>query len=301
MLISVVVITVIVAVVAVVATARFRKKRLQKRVRLEIVNQGNVRSRYQLRAEAPEGALMFRFMLGGDSLPEVGVAAAAAEVAQPSAPVASEQRPSTKASAKGGGARKKADQALTAGGAIAELLITLGTVLPSSVGAPLFQKASQLRQGQIKARRVEQMPGQVAWLKPSATPKAQDAVPPPAQGALPQQTQEPIPPIPAVAAERAVQADGHTWVQTPFVQPGETLAIGLFMKVATSDKSQHRLFNVLSCSVEQESAPVAVEEGSVQIGGGFWTRRFLPYLIIAATAIAILLLAFWLANTGGLA
>jgi hypothetical protein len=305
----IVVVTAIVAVVAVVVVARLRKKRLQKRFRLQAINQGNVRSRYELRAEDPESALTFRFMLGGNSLPELGPAKAGTGSVQPAAPTPAEPLPGKK----GGGVRKKAGQAVTASGAIAELLITLGTILPSSVGAPLFQKASQLRQGQIKASRVEQMPDRMTWLKPSAGQKAQDAVPRQAQDRAAQPpaaatASEAALPVPGrhragreQQAETAVQADGHIWVQTPFVQPGETLAIDLLIKAVTSDKSRHRLFRVFSCSVEQENGPLVVEECSVQIGGGFWTRRYLPYLIIAAAAIAILLLAFWLGSTGVLA
>jgi hypothetical protein len=300
MLVFIVVVTVVAAVVAAVLVARLRKKRLQKRFRLEVANQGNVRSRYQLRAEDPEKALSFRFVVGGNSLPQLDLPDSAAKVTHAGIPASAEALPagpppSTKdVPAKGGGARKKADKALTAAGAIAELLSTIGMILPSSMGAPLFQKASQLRQGQIRARRVEQLPDRMTWLKPGAAKQAQAqdvAAPSPAAA------QQPV----VSSAGRVIQADGLRWVQTPFIQPGETLAVDLLIKAMTSGKSQHRLFQVFSSSVEQENAPLVVEEGSVQIGGGFWTRRVLPYLLIAAAAITILLLAFWLANIGVLA
>ena len=300
MLVFIVVVTVIAAVVAVVLVARLRKKRLQKKFCLEVTNQGNVRSRYRLRAEDLEKALGFRFAVDGNSLPQLDLPESAARVAQPGVPASAEAvpvgpPPSTKdVSAKGGGTRKKADKALTAAGAIAELLSTIGMILPSSMGSPLFQKAGQLRQGQIKARRVEQLPDRMTWLKPGAAKQAQSqdvAAPSPVAAQQPAVS----------SAGRAIQADGLSWVQTPFIQPGETLAVDLFIKAMTSGKSQYRLFQVFSSSVEQENAPLVVEEGSVQIGGGFWTRRVLPYLLIAAAAITILLLAFWLTNIGVLA
>ena len=51
---------VLMAAVAMVVAARLRRLRLQSRVRLEVSNVGNVKSRYNLRAEDPQGLLQFQ-------------------------------------------------------------------------------------------------------------------------------------------------------------------------------------------------------------------------------------------------
>jgi hypothetical protein len=107
------------------------------------------------------------------------------------------------------------------------------------------------------------------------------------------------------------QADATPWVQTPVVLPGESLSIDLAIKATGSTRpprssgearrggqGQDRPFQVFSRSVEQEQGPAVVEEGVVQIRGGFWTHPFLPYAVILVSALALLAFAFWLASGG---
>ena len=89
-----------------------------------------------------------------------------------------------------------------------------------------------------------------------------------------------------------------TWVQTPFVEPGETLAVDLFIRPVKSRQDEFYPFKVLSRSVEQEEAPLVIEEGSVQIAGASRFRRYSPYLLILVIAVVILFFAFFLASAG---
>ena len=61
----------ILAVLAFFWAARIRKQRLEQKLRLEITNQGNVESHFQLRVEELTGQLEFRYTCAGSRLPEV--------------------------------------------------------------------------------------------------------------------------------------------------------------------------------------------------------------------------------------
>jgi hypothetical protein len=275
---------VVAAVVAVVVVGRVRKARLQARVRLELHNEGNVRSRYDLRAEEPEGVLRFEFSLGGDSLPLHGPVAAAPAPTKRQAERPSRDRPAPKS----GGARQKANAVIQTGGAVAGLLSMVGSLLPRSVGIPLQQKASEMRRVQAQASYAQQVPNQVAWLKSSAA----RAVP----GAPAAKPAEAAPP-----PEPSTSGPEFTWAQTPYVPPGESLAVELLVRSALPAHNQEYAYQVLSRSADQAAAALVAAEGRVRIRGGFWARRFLPYLLIGATTVVLLLLVYWLASSGVLA
>jgi hypothetical protein len=283
---------VVAAAVALFVIARVRRARLQKMVRLEIANEGNVPSCYDLRAEDPQGGLQFQFALDGENLPvhgsPGGESARARRAAQESGqPAPSRPKPRT------GGIQRKAGQAMQTGGVVASLLTALGALLPRSIGAPLLQKASEIRRVQAKASYAQQVPTQMAWIKSSA----QRAVPaagsrPPVAGG-----QQPAP---------VASGDGYAWARTPIVQPGEILAAELLIRslassTAATDRNQQYAYRVVSRSAEQEGAPLVVQEGSIRIRGGFWARRFLPSALVVVMTIALLLLVYWLANSGALA
>lgn len=278
---------VIITGMAMVVVARWQKRRLQRRLGLKINNLGNVRSRYELRADDPHGDLKFQFTLRGDSLPQrqvpetvsldeasseaafapAGAGAKAGDVAPSGSPASLE------------GVRRAAGWATGAGNAVANLLSTVGQLLPRSVGAPLLRVAGQLRRGGSTVRRAERLPGQMARLKPSTPSRA--------------------------ATERQAPSATHTilctWVRTPFVEPGETLTVDLLISPVSSRPDQSFSFTVFSSSVEQGDAPPEIQEGYIQIEKASWVRRYGPFLVILATAIAILVLAFWLVSTGALA
>jgi hypothetical protein len=276
MLVAVVVGIVVVTAIALVIVARLRKKRLQRELLLEISNQGNVESRYELRAEDPNGALEFQFSAGGQRLPG-SEASQVATTEEAGRPVSS---PGPGAAA---GARQTADRAIGLSGTIANALSSLSLILPGSSGSQLGRMATRMRSTQMKAGRVQRLPDRATAAARSVTPSAK-----------------------ASAAQQSSTASGETpgWVQTPYLKPGEALAVALrvsFARSAAYGQSQQWPFRVISRSAELQEAVPVVEESSVQMAGGFWTLRYLPYLVILAAAVALLLLAFWLAYTGVLA
>jgi hypothetical protein len=277
----IVIVIALVAIVAIIAVARFQRKKLQKRFSVEIVNQGNVQSRYELRAEDPADSLCFEFALHGESLPQRQV------FTSTSVATVTERVPATNPSppARPGGIGTATSKALGIGGLVASLFTTLGYLLPGSAGRYLLTTASELRMGQVQVSRARQATDQVSSLKRTAS-------------RVPQAAASPGIPSAPRAASPVVQSAAVPWVQTPFVQPGETLAVDLIIRANRAGRGRPYPFSVISRSIEQENTPLVVTEGSTPLGGGFWTRRFMPYTVIFAAAIALVGVAFWLANAG---
>lgn len=265
-----IVLVIVAAVVAMVVVALLQKQSLQRKLRVEITNQGNVRSRYELRGEDPQGALDLEFALDDDPLP----ASDLVEVAR--APEAGKPPksdswilPPDSDKLKGG-----AEAAMTTSGEAAEALGSLGMLLPRSVRTPLLQAASGLRRGRSTATQAQRLSKRAGKLKtPEARAKA------------------------APGAQRA-QVDVQVWVQTPYVQPGESLTVDLLVSLVQAAATPDYAFRVLSRSVEQGEAPPVVEEGNVEIKRLSLFRRLLPYAFIIIITAGILAFAAWLASTG---
>lgn len=288
MLMWIVIVVIAVAVVAVIVVAWWQRKNLRKVLRLEIRNLGNVPSRYELKAEDPHGALVFQFALDGDALPPRTVSATSVPVQVP----AQERAPAATGPSDVQQVQQKARQAMGFSGAIADLLGSLGMMLPRSIGAPLSQAASQLRRGESRVQQVQRAPGRlkgqvgrVTRVKPVSTQKS---------------TARPAPaPAARQAAPAAVQLTTvEPWVETPAIEPGRSLKLELLVKPARPRSSQVYSFAVVSRSVELEDAPEITEEWSGQITGLSGFRRYHPYFLIVAMAVFMILLAFWLANLG---
>jgi hypothetical protein len=279
---------VVITGVLLIIVARERRKHLRKRVRLEIANQGNVQSRYQLRAEDPDGDLEFQFTLDGDQLPEQIVFGASGQRAEAPAsavvgmPISAKGTPQPVKQS--GGAQEKVKKASAAGGVVAEMLTSLGSILPSSLGAPLMRMSSQLRRGQAQASRAQQVSARVGSPQVGSPTAAAQR---PAEAVQPTASAHP--------------AGSYTWVETPLVPPGGRLNLDLIVKSAPPRDDQLRSFRVVSRSLEQRDAPQVVEEGSLPIKGGFWVQRLLPELAILTISLVILIVVFWLASATMLA
>jgi hypothetical protein len=222
-----VLVVLVLAIIAVVAVARLQRRGLRRRLLLEITNQGNLRSRYNLKAEDPTGNLRFEFSLEGDTLPDGSVAVAGravdaveshqvpASIAPPSpdqaaggmaqsagdakqkADQAKEKAAQAKevAQEKGKLAQDKAKKAMGISGAISETLFSLGMVLPRSIGAPLLNASSRMRRTESSVARVQQTPGtlntQAARLKATASTTKEAVAPLPQPDAVPALPQMP--------------------------------------------------------------------------------------------------------------
>jgi hypothetical protein len=270
----VVAVIIILTAVAMVVAARIRDRQLERTVRVEITNRGNVKSSYQLRVEDPDEVLSSQFMLDGDPLPGL-----ASFIDDPE-----DQEPARTVPSAGGGPEapqaldtmKTAARAQTAGSGLARVLATLGSSLPRSVGGPLLKAANQLRQGQSRVRRVQWYSGKAASVRRR-------------MGAGPRQP---------LGMQSLRRASSQTWSETPSVRPGYTLAVDLVLRSAGSHEHQVRPFQVVSRSVSGPDAPLVIKEGDIEIRGGFWARRFLPRAVLLVVAAALLALAAGLATAG---
>lgn len=273
----VVAVIIILTAVAMVVAARLRDRRLERTVRVEITNRGNVKSSYQLRVEDPDEVLSSRFMLDGDPLPGL-----ASFVDDPEDP--EDQEPAQAVPSAGGGPKvpqkpdpmKTAAKAQEAGSGLARVLATLGSSLPRSIGAPLLKAAGQLRQGQGRVRRVQWYSGMGASLRRRV-------------GAVPREP---------VGMQSLRRASSQAWSETPSVRPGYTLAVDLVLRSAGSHEHQVRPFQVVSRSVSGPDAPLVIKDGDIEIRGGFWARRFLPRVVLLVVAAALLALTAGLATAG---
>ena len=277
---------------------RRQAKRFQQTYRLEISNLGNVQSQYALQADDPVGALRFTFAVGGRPLSRPAVVqpeqAAArptqTEAAVPTRPPSSELRAGvdTIKSTKGRG--------MHLGSEVANALSSLGNLLPRSAGAPLLRAGAQIRQGQSSVRRVEQLPKRAKRVSSKVVLGRASARPQPAASARPQPAasfrQEPAPPA------TAFQTIEQPWVETPFVEPGETLVVGLSIDPDDPHQTQTYPFVVESWPLEQPEGSLIVEESSVQIVKLTFLQRYSPFLVTAIVAAAIWLLALAVIGTG---
>jgi hypothetical protein len=276
------VVTIAVIAVAVVIwslLARRQRQHSQRMCRLELANLGNARSRYELRAEDPAHALQFSFVLGGARLYGRSVTPAAApSTGSGQAPSTGRRgelvEPSGQAAAssleKAGRAK---GWAMRSGSVVAGALSTLGGLLPRSAGGPLRQVASQIRRGGGAVRRAEYLTrqaGQLQKSRPEATPTR------PSTG------------VEAVPVAARSDATAQTWVQTPFVEAGETLAIDLLISPTNPYQTAYYPFTVTSRSLEAPDAPLIAKEASVHIVGITLFQRFGPFLV--ALTIGMMLL-----------
>jgi hypothetical protein len=131
-----------------------------------------------------------------------------------------------------------------------------------------------MRQGQYTAGQVGRARDQAARLAP--TTSSRDA--------------EPTSRATTTAAPPG--APTGTWVQTPSVEPGQTLTIALFidpLRFHTQPMSYP--FKVLSRSMEQPDAPWVKDEWTVQVNSLSSLGRNTPLLIALGVVLVVLILA----------
>ncbi len=256
---------IIVAVIATIIAAGFvlwRTLKMTRRsylrtARVELHNLGNTRSRYEVRADDAAGVLKFQLLLNEVALPATG-GLAPAEAPAPKAAVGSSLRTT--------------DNVKQSGGALAELLMSLGGLLPRSLGGPLLTAGSNLRQAQYTANRAQNVAGNLSAARPApgrAPAKAEAAV-----NALP------------------------VW-QTPHLEPDDVLTLKLIIDPGTPRQTQHFAFRLTSAPIDQAGADEQTLDATLNVEGMSLWRMYLPFFIVAGVTLAILLImAVLLANSG---
>jgi VWFA-related protein len=294
------------AVAALVFLVRLQRKRYQIHYRLQIYNLGNVKSRYELRADEPSGALRFEFSLDGVRLnhhetPPVPVVAPEAQVS--SSGQAVQAAPAANPHVSQGGA-PGAGRGRGVGGALINLLATVGAVLPRSIGQPLLNLVSKTRQGQAQVRSVGRISSQAARVKSAAASSPSPAQAPAQAPSSAQAPARPSPPARGVAAPVATvaavdQTDIHTWVRTPEVEPGESLMVDLLIDPVRLYQSRRYPIDLLSRSVEEPDAPLVIEEMGVQTARPSLAQRYYPFFVVFLVVVVTLaLFGVFLVNAG---
>jgi hypothetical protein len=248
------------------AVLKGQAKRRQAIIPVEVYNEGNVRSRYRLRAEGTGGDLQFRWALNGTPLAPWR----APDEGRDSEPVEVEVAPPPEPPARPARAREQAAAAMRAGDALVDTLGSVGNLLPGSMGRPMRQVRSQVLGGKSRVRRIQRTSSTLTRAATrSSRPKAR--------------TQR---------RARARLAVLDTWCQTPAVEPGEVLTVHLVAALHKPlARTREYVFRVISGSLEPQDAPLETEEQRLRLVGVPWLRRLLPFVMVigAAMIVAILL------------
>ena len=264
---------------AMVEVSKLRRRRLEKNLKLEITNLGNVECRFQLRAEEVTGGLSFQFLQNGAKLSEWNEgSAAAAPTNQPASPSvprqgtpAARQQPSS--------ISQKAQGAMNTGSIFSSLLRSVGSLLPGSAGSQAMRTGTKIAQTESKAVRVQQVAGQASSIKTQVQPASNRAA---------QATQ----------TQLETSKPRISWSETAVIEPGKRTIIDLKVQSKWIKQNEARHFRIKSRSSDKEQSPLVVADGFVQIQGGFWSHHLYPMLAISGISILALGLVAWLASIG---
>lgn len=248
------------------AIFKWQRSRRRQIIHLELANRGNVRSRYALHASEPSGNLGFRFLLNGMPLPEQTVTLGTSHTAQPPSP--------PRAAKTGVPQTKNVQQTLSGttqtGGLIANLLSTVGRLLPSSLGKPLLDISAEMRKGQQLASRARQASQYAGQLQSKGKRSGRQ-------------------PAPATAAQpTVVPAVVEIWAHTPFVEPNQKTTVDLSILPAKPYLHGYFTYIVKSRSVESKEAPETLEAYTLHLEPLNPFERYAPFLIFATSLIILL-------------
>ncbi len=267
----------------------------QKTCQVEINNQGNARSRYELKADDPIGALTFQFWLNGVNLakpPEPPPAAEPTPAPRKGAP-ASGAQPAGGAGAKSG-LKDAGNRAYASGSILADMLTTIGYLLPAALGSRLVSVGMSMRQAQTASDRVRDVGRSANQLKATASGQSPYATyPTPSSGAS-----GPEAAPPSVAAPRGRETSsvsvGPITPVTPAVAPGETITLQLIVNPVGIPKTKEYIFRVITKALDMTGATDMIEQGTIKIARRPLYIRLLPWLAF----IPLTLVVIWIGQFG---
>jgi hypothetical protein len=236
-------------------------------MRIEIENQGNVESRYQLLAEDELGGLTFHFYQNGEPLHGIVKSDGKSVAMAPPAPSAAPSR------SKGEGV----ENAIGFTGALANVMIGAGSLM-GKYGKPLVTAGNKLFQGQVNAAKAQTVSKQAAALS-TGTDRSQYNY----------QTQQ---------QAAAAPLSGVFWAETTPVKPGEKLLVDLKVQASYFKSDMSREIKLTSYPAEGINPPEATANGILQIRGGFLSHKLYPSLTIIGTSTLLLAFIYWLVRIG---
>jgi hypothetical protein len=278
------VITVVAAGFAVGRTIQVLRRSYQRTCRLELRNLGNVPTRYELLADDPANVLKFRLLLNGVAMPQEPLEKPVSRSSDP-APQKSKPAPAAQP--------KQPNQVREKSRVLVDLAYTLGTIIPGSIGQNFTQWAATARNVDYTAQRVEYAGQQAQSLggKPTATANS---------ATVDDTAVEYAAPTPPPIATPVLDITPGAWY-TPYLQPGDVVALSLMVNPGHPDQTQHYTFRVSSRAIEPAQDTPLIETGQLQVAGVPLIKYYLPFFIVAGVMIGVLVvIALLLANTGAL-
>ena len=300
----------VVAFVLWLRTLRSQRQVQIKTCQVELTNQGNARSRFEVRAEDPSNTLKFQFALHEASLATRIDAGGRPAPAQPAARGAA---PAPAAAAGPDKLNPKAavDKGVAAGQRglsvmenITAWLSNVSYLMPGTGGRKMRGGISQVRGVQYDAYEGLEMPGRVERVvkaaapppvtgssgttlggyaaAPTATMAAGTAQAAPAQ----------LTGAPTTLAQAGAARPG--WSVTPYIDPGQSLVVQLLVSPLRAPRTQHYAFRVLSRTAEDDTAQPVIEHGTVALKGVGLGRRVLATVLFLLTVALLGLLAWYL-------
>ncbi|MBA3532446.1 MAG: VWA domain-containing protein [Ardenticatenales bacterium] len=250
----------------------FLKRRKKQEIRgamkhcfVEIHNDGNVPSRYELRAEVQDDALGFHFALAGEPLIQrqetsertVAVAASAPTNGGGNTYVPNASSTTEKAGDTLGFAARAAD-------AVADVMSNVSYFLPKEISGSVMRMAGELRRARQTAAIASRLPTNLTRAATNVT--GQKELPKNSrlrQGTTTNGSTTGTGNGTSYVTETVV---GNTWTQTPRVEPGQTLVVDLFVEPLKTNATNAYTFQIISRSLEHEGAPLIIEQANVHIG-----------------------------------
>jgi hypothetical protein len=246
-----------------------RRKRIERRIRAEVTNLGNVNSRFHLRVENPGEAIEVVFYHSRQRLPWIAV-----EGNAPAAPALAYAAAGEVPQYQHESAAQKAAQGAGVLSSASSLLSGLGNILPRQLGRPFQQLGSRIYRGQMKVGVARSKVNRTMSYAPNISSSG-STVPT------------------ASTADTSI-----VWAETQSVDPGESLTLSVLLKPAWSGQDQVCAFRLLSISPDAPTAQVVAQESQVTVKGGFLSHAFYPQLVVLALTAALLVGLFWMRSRG---
>jgi hypothetical protein len=279
-------------------------RRNQTKFQVEISNEGNIRSRYVLRAINPAELLGFRFELQGQELPNRRVMISKTETGPPPPDEAMTEAQKSQfdygdldnyANRQGGASPQKGKgnkgdgntiQNVTRfaelGGIIGEVLYLIASFMPSGIRSPLQSVANRLRRVRTASQRVGRLSKKADKLRDTDDEELEEEA-----------FEGDIPPPDSVSAGEALPPGMavQVWSQTPYIEPGQSLRLEMFVKQkkVLQRKGQYT-FNLLSKSLDMDDAPTKVNQALLQLTDLSWFRRLMWPVLGGVMLLGILAL-----------
>jgi hypothetical protein len=278
---------IVAAIGALILIAKWQRNARRTTLKVFLANEGNTRGRFNLRAESAGSELNFRFALNGASLSTTYTAAPPSAVAAGVNPQAAAPAPAAPVAPASYTAPEPKGPPLAS--LIADLLMGLGYILPGSAGTSLMNAAGRIRYGQAVTDRAGKVAGRIGAVAGSTAQTSQQIASSVGGGAA-----KPAPVAGAPVAQGPATPSGPviTWWQTPFMEPGAALELGLVVTPTGASGAQFSSFRIVSRSAESEDAPLVATEATIRIDGPSGPGRWIPYISVVFLAmVAIALLA----------